>query len=137
MRAMLGRVSFFEIYFPFKILVLTIRETGSYLRILGREWRLKGKGSSSPVETISFIFSNLKDNPFFLTSLKVKVNGGFDDPFYSGILFGFFSAVSPFLPIENAISFERLPFFIEIETVFGIRVLKFLKILYNSYKRRK
>lgn len=133
----LGPESYFEFSFPLKFAVFVIRNSGSYLRVFGMEWKLKGRGGSSPLEKITLILFNLRNNPFVLRSINVKVRGGFYDPFYSGLFFGLASAVSPFFILENLISFEKIPFSLEIEGKVGVRVLKVLKILYNSLKRRR
>jgi len=139
-RAKLGRENSFEFVFPLSLAVFRVDDKGSYLKVFGHEWKLKRKKdekTSNTIDIIVYILYSIRENPFYLNSLRVRMRGGFDDPFYSGLIFGFLETISPFFPVENFITFKGVPFILEIEGTLGIRVLKILKILYNSYKRRR
>jgi len=139
-RAKLGSENSFEFCFPLNLFTFRADERGSYLKVFGYEWKLKRKERRRTFDRhttmLSLIYS-IRENPVYLESLKMKIKGGFDDPFYSGMSWGICEAIAPFFPVENFISFERSSFLVEIEGALGVRVFKILKILYNLYKRRK
>jgi len=137
-KAKLGSENSFEFFSPLNIVSFRLDDNGSYLKVFGYEWKFKRKEGEKAYhrDTIILILYSVRENPLYLRSLKVRMMGGFDNPFYSGIIFGICEAIAPFFSIENFISFERTPFLVEVEGALGIRVLKILKILYNFYKRR-
>jgi len=137
-KAKLGSENSVEFCFPLNIFAFKVDERGSYLKVFGYEWKLKRKGGERTIDrdAILLIIYSIRENPVYLRSLKVRIRGGFGDPFCSGMIFGICEAMVPFFSIENFVSFESTPFLVEVEGAAGIRILKILKILYNFYIRR-